>query len=82
MSIVSSTLLVELKGTRTNLILQFSATVRLWEVCFDRHRGDYPGKISYRFSPLDDLFICFRLSFSKLTNAIATRFLRATTPAC
>jgi hypothetical protein len=32
-SIVSSTLLVELIGARPNLVLQFTGSVRDWEVC-------------------------------------------------
>src|SRR5450631_4584731 len=79
-SIISSTLLVELLGTRTNLVLQFTATLRLLEVCFDRHRGDYLGGFHFRFSPLDDLPSCLRLSFSQLREAIAARCPRATTP--
>ena len=48
-SVISSTLLVELIGTRTNMVLQFTATVRLLEVCFDRHRGDYLGRLHFNF---------------------------------
>ena len=48
-SIISSTLLVELISTRTNLVLQFTATVRLLEVCLDRHRGDYLGRYHFDF---------------------------------